>query len=100
MFATKIRQNELRVSYTVPVIPSEAAWMFYVIQVVLIVVGFDTEANCPSKADRSPVSAESEGTAVQSQAMFFLNGMLSMFCKKMKASEAIFLDYPEYDPSH
>jgi hypothetical protein len=67
MFAAKIRQNKLHVSYTVPVIPSEAAWMFHVMQVIFVVVGFDTEANCPSKADRSPVSAESEGAAVQSQ---------------------------------
>jgi hypothetical protein len=48
-----------------------------------LVVGFDTEANCPSKADGSPVSVESEGTAAQSQAMFFLNGTLSMFCEKI-----------------
>jgi hypothetical protein len=61
MFAAKIRQNELRVSYTIPTIPSEAAWMFHVMQVIFVVVGFDTEANCPSKADRSPVSAELEG---------------------------------------
>jgi hypothetical protein len=69
-------------------------------QVILVVVGFDTEMNCPSKADRSPVSVESEGAAAQSQAMFFLNGALSTFCEKMKAGEAVFLDYPEYDPSH
>jgi hypothetical protein len=100
MFTAKIRQNELRVSYTMPAIPSEAAWMFHVMQVIFVVVGFDTEVNCPSKADGSPVSAESEGTAAQSQAMFFLNGALSMFCERMKAGEAVFLDYPVYDPSH
>ncbi|KAJ7328740.1 hypothetical protein DFH08DRAFT_815516 [Mycena albidolilacea] len=88
MFTAKIQQNELHVSYTVPVIPSEAVWMFHVIQVILVVVGFDTEANCPSKADRYPVLVESEGTAAQSQATFFLNGALSTFCEKMKASEA------------
>ncbi|KAJ7319143.1 hypothetical protein DFH08DRAFT_819563 [Mycena albidolilacea] len=99
-FAMWIRQNELRVSYTVPAIPSEAAWMFHVMQVILVVIGFDTETNCPLKADGSPVSAESEGAAVQLQAMFFLNGALSTFCEKMKAGEAVFLDYPEYDPSH
>ncbi|KAJ7301429.1 hypothetical protein DFH08DRAFT_978748 [Mycena albidolilacea] len=99
MYAAKIRQNELRVSYTIPAIPSEAAWMFHVLQVILVVVGFDTETNCPSKVDRSPVSAESEGTAAQSQATFFLDGALSTFCERMKASEAVF-DYPEYDPSH
>lgn len=74
--------------------------MFHVMQVILVVVGFDTEANCPSKADGSPVSAESEGAAAQSQATFFLNGALSTFCERMKAGEAVFLDYPEYDPSH
>lgn len=56
----KIPQNEVHVSDTVLTIPSEAVWMFHVIQVVLVVVGFDTEANCPSKADRSPMTAESE----------------------------------------
>jgi hypothetical protein len=74
--------------------------MFHVMQVILVLVGFDTETNSPSKADRSPVSAESEGTVAQSQTTFFLNGALSMFCEKMKAGEAVFLDYPEYDPSH
>jgi hypothetical protein len=74
--------------------------MFHVLQVILVVVGFDTKANCPSKADGSPVSAELEGAAVQSQVTFFLNGVLSTFCEKMKAGEAVFLDYPEYDPSH
>jgi hypothetical protein len=100
MYAAKIRQNELRVSYTVPAIPLEAVWMFHVIQVILVVVGFDTEAKSPSKADGSPETAESEGAAAQSQAVFFLNGALSTFCEKMKAGEAVFLNYPEYDPSH
>jgi hypothetical protein len=100
MFAAKIQQNELRVLYTVPAIPSEAVWMFHVMQVILVIVGFNTEANCPLKADRSPVSAESEGTTMQSQATFFLNGVLSTFCEKMKAGEAVFLDYLEYDLSH
>ncbi|KAJ7337616.1 hypothetical protein DFH08DRAFT_812939 [Mycena albidolilacea] len=100
MFAAKIQQNELCVLYTMPTIPSEAAWMFHVMQVIVIVIGFDTEANCPSKANRSPISVELKGAAVHLQAMFFLNGVLSMFCEKMKAGEAVFLDYPEYDPSH
>jgi hypothetical protein len=100
MFTAKIRQNELCVSYTVPAIPSEAVWMFHVMQVILVVVGFNTEANCPLKANGSPVSVELEGAAAQSQAMFFLNGALSTFCEKMKANEAVFFDYPEYDPSH
>jgi hypothetical protein len=43
-------------------------------QVILVVVGFDTEMNCPSKADGSPVLAESEGVAAQSQVTFFLDG--------------------------
>jgi hypothetical protein len=43
---------------------------------------------------------ESEGAAAQSQVTLFLNGVLSTFCEKMKAGEAIFLDHPEYDPSH
>jgi hypothetical protein len=60
MFAAKIQQNELCVSYTIPVILLEAVWMFHVMQVIFVVVGFDTEANCPSKADGSPVSAESQ----------------------------------------
>jgi hypothetical protein len=85
-------QNELRVSYIVAVIPSKAAWMFHVIQVVLVVVGFNTEANCPSKAARSPMTAELVGTAVQSQALFFLNGALAMFCKRMKVGEAVLFD--------
>jgi hypothetical protein len=39
-FAAQIRQNEFCISYKLPVIPSEAAWMFYIIQVLLVVVGF------------------------------------------------------------
>jgi hypothetical protein len=74
--------------------------MFHVMQVIFVVVGFDTEANCPSKVDGSPVSAELEGVVAQSQATFFLNGALSTFCERMKAGEAVFLDYLEYDPSH
>jgi hypothetical protein len=45
MFIAKIQQNDLCVLYTVPTIPSEAVWMFHVMQVILVVVGFDTEAN-------------------------------------------------------
>jgi hypothetical protein len=74
--------------------------MFHVMQVILVIIGFGTEMNSPSKANRSPVSAESEGAAAQSQTMFFLNGALSTFCEKMKAGEAVFLNYQEYDPSH
>jgi hypothetical protein len=48
--------------------------MFHVMQVILVVVGFNTEMNSPSKADGSPVSAELEGVAAQSQTTFFLNG--------------------------
>jgi hypothetical protein len=84
----------------VPAILSEAVWMFHVMQVILVVIGFDTEMNCPSKADGSPVSAELEGAATQLQAKFFLNGVLSTFCEKMKAGEAVFLNYLEYAPSH
>jgi hypothetical protein len=40
------------------------------------------------------------GAATQSQATFFLNGMLATFCERMKTGEAVFPDYPEYDPSH
>jgi hypothetical protein len=81
--------------YTIPTVPSEAAWMFHVIQVVLVIVGFNTKVKCPSKANKSPMTAESEGAAAQLQVTFFLNGMLATFCGRMKAGKAVYLDYPE-----
>ncbi|KAJ6534917.1 hypothetical protein B0H19DRAFT_1271592 [Mycena capillaripes] len=44
-FAAQIRQNEFRIEYTPPAVPAEAAWMFHVILVLLVVVGFEGEDN-------------------------------------------------------
>ncbi|KAJ6522751.1 hypothetical protein B0H19DRAFT_1086009 [Mycena capillaripes] len=38
--------NKFRIEYTLPAVPAEAAWMFHVILVHLVVIGFEWENTC------------------------------------------------------
>jgi hypothetical protein len=76
-FAAQIRQNEFRILYEPPVIPLEAAWMFHIIQVLLVIVGLVGEDK-PETTD---------GRIAHAQAGFLLGAALSMF--PMKKSEEV-----------
>ncbi|KAJ7814189.1 hypothetical protein B0H13DRAFT_2381916 [Mycena leptocephala] len=78
-FAAQIRQNEFRISYEPPVIPSEAAWMFHIIQ--------------------GPEET-TDGHVAHAQAGFLLGAALSTFLAKKKSGNEAHLDFPEYDANH
>ncbi|KAJ6499665.1 hypothetical protein C8R47DRAFT_1211976 [Mycena vitilis] len=95
-YAAQIRQNEFRVHYESGVVPSEAAWMFHVILVLLIVVGFEGEelALVPAPS----VNVTTEAALAQSQASFFLGAALATFVSnKENGSDDAQLDFPAYD---
>ncbi|KAJ6542557.1 hypothetical protein B0H19DRAFT_1076646 [Mycena capillaripes] len=66
-FAAQIRQNEFRIEYTPPAVPTEAAWMFHVILVLLVVVGFEGEDN--RVADSPGPLLVTEGQVAQAQSI-------------------------------
>ncbi|KAJ7675987.1 hypothetical protein DFH06DRAFT_1435715 [Mycena polygramma] len=91
-----IRQNEFRVHYESGVVPSEAAWLFHVILVLLVVVGFEGEEAALVPAPSANVSTE--GALAQSQATFFLGAALATFVShKEDGFDDAQLDFPAYD---
>ncbi|KAJ7913292.1 hypothetical protein B0H13DRAFT_2326418 [Mycena leptocephala] len=98
-FAAQIRQNEFRISYEPPVIPSEAAWMFHVIQVLLVVVGFVGEDKLVVNIGEGPEET-TDGHVAHAQAGFLLGAALSTFLAKKKSGNEAHLDFPNYDANH
>jgi hypothetical protein len=98
-FAAQIRQNEFRISYEPPVIPSEAAWMFHIIQVLLVIVGFVGEDKLVVNIGEGPEETTG-GHVAHAQAGFLLGAALSMFLAKKKGGNEAHLDFPEYDANH
>jgi hypothetical protein len=98
-FAAQIRQNEFRISYEPPVIPSEAAWMFHIIQVLLVVVGFVGEDKPVVNIGEGPEET-TDGRVAHAQAGFLLGAALSTFLARKKSGDEAHLDFPEYDANH
>ncbi|KAJ7916714.1 hypothetical protein B0H13DRAFT_1870882 [Mycena leptocephala] len=98
-FAAQIRQNEFRISYEPPVIPSEAAWMFHIIQVLLVVVGFVGEDKPVVNIGEGPEETM-DGRVAHAQAGFLLGAALSTFLAKKKSGDEAHLDFPEYNANH
>jgi hypothetical protein len=98
-FAAQIRQNEFRISYEPPVIPSEAAWMFHIIQVLLVVVGFVGEDKPVVNIGEGPEET-TDGHVAHAQAGFLLGAALSTFLAKKKSGNEAHLDFPDYDANH
>ncbi|KAJ7866287.1 hypothetical protein B0H13DRAFT_2352574 [Mycena leptocephala] len=98
-FAAQIRQNEFRISYEPPVIPSEAAWMFHIIQVLLVIVGFVGEDKPVVNIGEGP-DETTDGRIVHAQAGFLLGATLSTFLAKKKSGDEAHLNFPEYDANH
>ncbi|KAJ7875235.1 hypothetical protein B0H13DRAFT_2348187 [Mycena leptocephala] len=98
-FAAQIRQNEFRISYEPPVIPSEAAWMFHIIQVLLVVVGFIGEDKPVVNIGEGPEET-TDGHVAHAQAGFLLGAALSTFLAKKKSGNEAHLDFPDYDANH
>ncbi|KAJ7605630.1 hypothetical protein DFH06DRAFT_1487170 [Mycena polygramma] len=95
-YAAQIRQNEFRVHYESGVVPSEAAWLFHVILVLLVVVGFEGEEVALVPAPSANVTTE--GALAQSQATFFLGAALATFVShKEDGFDDAQLDFPAYD---
>ncbi|KAJ7830683.1 hypothetical protein B0H13DRAFT_1915839 [Mycena leptocephala] len=94
-----IRQNEFRISYEPPVIPSEAAWMFHIIQVLLVVVGFVGEDKPVVNIGEGPEET-TDGRVAHAQAGFLLGAALSTFLARKKSGDEAHLDFPEYDANH
>ncbi|KAJ7617549.1 hypothetical protein DFH06DRAFT_1306876 [Mycena polygramma] len=91
-----IRQNEFRVHYESGVVPSEAAWLFHVILVLLVVVGFEGEEAALVPAPSANVTTE--GALAQSQATFFLGAALATFVShKEDGFDDAQLDFPAYN---
>ncbi|KAJ7880964.1 hypothetical protein B0H13DRAFT_2345339 [Mycena leptocephala] len=97
-FAAQIRQNEFRISYEPPAIPSEAAWMFHIIQVLLVVVGFVGEDKPVVNIGEGPEET-TDGQIAHAQAGFLLGAALSTFLAKKKSGDEAHLDFPEYTPT-
>ncbi|KAJ7813656.1 hypothetical protein B0H13DRAFT_1925291 [Mycena leptocephala] len=97
-FAVQIRQNEFRISYELPVIPSETAWMFHIIQVLLVIVGFVGEDKPVVNIGEGPKETM-DGRIAHVQADFLLGAALSTFLAK-KSGDKAHLDFPEYDANH
>ncbi|KAJ7910753.1 hypothetical protein B0H13DRAFT_2329061 [Mycena leptocephala] len=98
-FAAQIRQNEFHISYEPPVIPSEAAWMFHIIQVLLVVVGFVGEDKPVVNIGEGPEET-TDGRVAHAQAGFLLGAALSTFLARKKSGDEAHLDFPEYDANH
>ncbi|KAJ6457211.1 hypothetical protein C8R45DRAFT_943183 [Mycena sanguinolenta] len=84
-----LRHNELRDVFTWCNVPSEASWMFYIVQVLLRVVGFegdDAQDIVPSPLERA-----------KSQADFLFRRCSESYlvCSAVLSDPG--LDYPEYD---
>ncbi|KAJ7822038.1 hypothetical protein B0H13DRAFT_1920386 [Mycena leptocephala] len=86
-----IRQNEFRISYEPPVIPSEAA----------------APGRCGVRQEDKPVVNIGEGPeettdsrVAHAQAGFLLGAALSTFLVKKKSGDEAHLDFPEYDANH
>ncbi|KAJ7729002.1 hypothetical protein B0H16DRAFT_1470188 [Mycena metata] len=90
-YAVHIRQNEFRRNFSRHNTPTQASWMFYLLGVLLYLVGF----NGDDVPDIHGVNVF--GLAV-SQAEFFLKECAETVALFRVSKQAIFLDYKEYDP--
>ena len=90
-YAARIRQNELRSAFSRFNTPSESAWMFYLILVLLHVIGFD--------GDDGPVE---HGFGPMQMALaetdFLLRKSSETFHIRQTLDTEGYLDYEEYDP--
>ncbi|KAJ6448182.1 hypothetical protein C8R47DRAFT_1231137 [Mycena vitilis] len=100
-FAAQIRQNEFRVEYSPAPVSPASAWMFHVILVLLVVVGFNGE-DTAVKYTTGPTVA-TEGQVAQAQASFLLGAALSTYISRKKSGEVpgeeSHLEYDGYDLS-
>ncbi|KAJ7874596.1 hypothetical protein B0H13DRAFT_1894499 [Mycena leptocephala] len=81
-----ICQNEFRISYEPPVIPSEAAWMFHIIQVLLVVVGFVGEDKPVVNIGEGPEEM-TDGCIAHAQAGFLLGAVLALIRTSLAYSD-------------
>jgi hypothetical protein len=98
-FAVQIHQNEFHISYEPPVIPLEAAWMFHIIQVLLVAVGFVGEDKLVVNIGKG-LFRTMDSRIAHAQAGFLLGAALSTFLVKKKSGDEAHLDFPEYDANH
>ncbi|KAJ7826249.1 hypothetical protein B0H13DRAFT_1918254 [Mycena leptocephala] len=96
---TTPQRDELRyrvrdiVRHMPPVIPSEAAWMFHIIQVLLVVVGFVGEDKPVVNIGEGPEET-TDGRVAHAQAGFLLGAALSTFLARKKSGDEAHLDFP------
>ncbi|KAJ7703770.1 hypothetical protein B0H16DRAFT_1482846 [Mycena metata] len=89
-YAARLRQNELRSSFSRHNTPTQATWMFYIISVLLRIVGFDRD-------DDPNIHGISIFTLASAQVNFFIKECaetVSIFCH---SKDPVFLDYEDYD---
>ncbi|KAJ6610387.1 hypothetical protein B0H10DRAFT_1953880 [Mycena sp. CBHHK59/15] len=90
-FAAQVRQNELRGLFSRYNTPTEAAWMFHVLLVLIKMVGFDGDNGPPERGCTliQVAAAEIE---------FLLQQCADTFMMHWSTDRTTFLDYEEYDP--
>jgi hypothetical protein len=74
--------------------------MFHIILVLLVAVGFSGEERILPGFDGSPLASTTEGAVAQAQATFLLGAALTTYMAEVKDGKEVYLDFPEYDPSH
>ncbi|KAJ6613720.1 hypothetical protein B0H10DRAFT_2270478 [Mycena sp. CBHHK59/15] len=90
-FAAQVRQNELRGLFSRYNTPTEAAWMFHVLLVLIKVVGFDGD-NGPPERGCTPIQVAA------AEIEFLLQQCADTFMMHRSTDRATFLNYEEYDP--
>ncbi|KAJ6552547.1 hypothetical protein B0H10DRAFT_1968369 [Mycena sp. CBHHK59/15] len=90
-FEAQVRQNELRGLFSRYNTPTEAAWMFHILLVLLKVVGFDGD-NGPPERRCTPIQVAA------AEIEFLLQQCVDTFMMHRSTNRTTFLDYEEYDP--
>ncbi|KAJ6627304.1 hypothetical protein B0H10DRAFT_1941428 [Mycena sp. CBHHK59/15] len=86
----QVRQNELRGLFSRYNTPTEAAWMFHVLLVLIKVVGFDGD-NGPPERGCTPIQVAA------AEIEFLLQQCVDTFMMHRTTDRKTFLDYEEYD---
>lgn len=91
--AARLRQNELKNAFARRIVPAEGAWMFYIVLVLLRVIGF-TDDNAPIEFSMTPL------VIAENQCEFFLSCCTESYSLARLEGHSPHLDYAEYDPGH
>ncbi|KAJ7700262.1 hypothetical protein B0H16DRAFT_1835150 [Mycena metata] len=90
-YAARLRQNELRSSFSRHNTPTQATWMFYIISVLLRIVGFDRD-------DDPHIHGVSIFALASAQVDFFIKECAETVSIFRHSKDPVFLDYEDYDP--